>query len=513
MLITLESIFPNPAIHQSIRRQAHHNQRIYLVGGCIRDLLLGHPSHDVDFTVSGDAIHLARQIAGELKAGFYVLDDERKTARVILQNPQGDRYYLDFAKQRGFSIEQDLRARDFTVNAMAIDLMEEDRIIDPLNGALDLRKKLLRACNEHSFEQDAVRVLRAIRLSVQLDFQIEKQTLRWLRAAVGLLPTCSIERQRDEFFKMLDGQHTHMAVSLVDHLGVLQILIPELMAAKGVQQTSPHILPVWEHTLETLRWLETLYDLLLRGPEFIRGESLLVGMASLILGRYRSNLKEHFSASVHAERSLRGLLFFAALLHDVGKPLTQEQHADGRIRFLNHERNGAEIAERITRRFAFSNPEVERITLMVREHMRIHHLASISSEVSRRSIYRYFRKLGGAGVDVCLLSLADTLATYGIGIPPAQWERELTICRKLLEAWFEKRDETVSPPRLVNGDDLIKRFGIKPGPQLGRLLESVREAQAAGQIRTREEALNLVELLVSDYSLGEGTENHGTENR
>lgn len=512
MLITVESLFPDPAVHQVIRRQAHHNQRIYLVGGCIRDLLLGHPSHDIDFTISGDAVHLARQIAGELKAGFYVLDDERKTARVILQNPQGGRFYLDFAKQRGFSIEQDLKSRDFTVNAMAIDLMKEDRLIDPLNGVLDLRKKKLRACNEHSFANDPVRVLRAIRLSMQLEFQIEKQTLQWLRSAVGLLPECSIERQRDEFFKMLDGRQIHTAVSLLDRLGALQILIPELMATKGVQQTSPHTLPVWEHTLETLRWLETLYDLLLRGPKFIKGESLLAGMASLSLGRYRTHLQEHFLTSVHAERSLRGLLFIAALLHDVGKPLTQQQQVDGRIRFLSHERNGAEIAERITRRFAFSNPEVERIALMVREHMRIHHLASISNEVSRRSIYRYFRKLGDAGVDVCLLSLADTLATYGIGIPPARWERELTICRQLLEAWFEKRDETVSPPRLVNGDDIIQRFGIKPGPQLGRLLESVREAQAAGQIRTREEALNLVELLVSDYSLGEGTENHGTEN-
>lgn len=513
MLITLESLFPDPAVHQTIRRQSHHNQRIYLVGGCIRDLLLGQPSHDIDFTVSGDAVQLARQIAGELKAGFYVLDDERKTARVILQNLQGNRFYLDFAKQRGFSIEQDLKVRDFTVNAMAIDLMKEDRLIDPLNGALDLRKKQLRACNEHSFADDPVRVLRAIRLSMQLEFQIEKQTLQWLRSAVGLLPESSIERQRDEFFKMLDVRQIHTAVSLLDRLGVLQVLIPELMATKGVQQTSPHTLPVWEHTLETLRWLETLYDLLLRGPEFIKGESLLAGMASLSLGRYRTQLQEHFSASLHAERSLRGLLFFAALLHDIGKPLTQQQQADGRIRFLHHDRIGAEIAEKITRQFAFSNPEVERVTLMVREHMRIHHLASISNEVSRRSIYRYFRTLENAGVDVCLLSLADTLATYGIGIPPAQWERELTICRQLLEAWFEKRNETVSPLRLVNGDDLIQRFGIKPGPQLGRLLESVREAQAAGQIHTVDEALNLVELLLSDHSMGKGTENHGTEDR
>jgi len=511
MLITLEGLFPDPAVHQLVRRQARHNQRIYLVGGCIRDLLLGHTSRDFDFVVGGDAIQVARQIARELDAAFYILDDERNTGRVILQTSTGQRYYLDFARMRGFQIEQDLKSRDFTVNAMAIDLLEEDRILDPLNGSLDLRKKILRACSEHSFEQDAVRVLRAIRLSMQLEFQIEKQTIQRLRSAVGLLPEFSIERQRDEFFKMLDGRQIHTAIDLMDRLGVLEVLIPELNQTKGVQQTAPHTLPVWEHTLETLRWLEELYQLLVYGPEFINGENLLVGMASLALGRYRAELQAHFSTSIHAERSLRGLLFFTGLLHDIGKPLAQEVQDDGRIRFLNHDRYGAEMSEKIARRFALSNPEVERITLLVKEHMRVHHLASTSNQVSRRSIYRYFRELGESGVDLCLLSLADTLATYGITIPPAQWERELVICRQLLESWFEKRAETIAPPRLVSGDDLMNRFGLKPGPQLGRLLENVREAQAAGQIHTVDEAFNLVESLLNDYSMGEGTENHGTE--
>ncbi|HAD06036.1 MAG TPA: hypothetical protein DCE76_02640, partial [Anaerolineaceae bacterium] len=285
MLITFESLFPQPVVHQVIRRQAHPNQRIFLVGGAIRDVLLNQPSRDFDFVVNGDAIHLARQVASELKAGFYILDDERKTARVILQNSGGERYYLDFARMRGFRIEQDLKARDFTVNAMAIDLMEEDRLIDPLNGVQDLRKKIIRSCSEQSFEQDAVRVLRAIRFSMQLEFQIEKRTIEMLRSAIGLLPNCSIERQRDEFFKILEGQQIHTAINVMDRLGVLEVLIPELKTTRGVQQTAPHTLPVWEHTLETLRWLEDLYDLLVRGTEFIKGENLLAGMASLSLGR------------------------------------------------------------------------------------------------------------------------------------------------------------------------------------------------------------------------------------
>ncbi|MEW6178508.1 MAG: HD domain-containing protein [Chloroflexota bacterium] len=510
MLITLESIFPEAGIYQIIRRHAHQNQRIYLVGGCIRDLLLGQRSRDIDFIVNGDAIHLARQVAAELNAGFFVLDDERKTARVILHDPQGGRYYLDFARMRGFHLEQDLKARDFTVNALAIDLLEENHLIDPLNGAVDLRNKILRACGEDSFQQDPVRVLRAVRFARQLGFQIEKQTLQWLRVAVDQLPRTSMERQRDEFFRMLEGNNIFSVISLLDRLGILGVLIPELERTKGIQQSAPHGLAVWEHTLETLRWLEELYNLLVLGTDYIKGENLLVGMASLSLGRFRPHLQQHFSAAIHSERNLRELIFFAALLHDIGKPQTQEVQPDGRIRFFHHERDGAAQAEQIGRRFALSNLEVERLTLLVKEHMRIHHLASVSSEISRRSIYRYFRKVEEKGVDICLLSLADTLATYGMGIPPAHWERELTICRQLLEAWFEKREEVVVPPRLLSGDDLIKRFNLSPGPRLGKLLENVREAQAAGQIHSIDEALNLVELLLKDYS-EEGTENHGTE--
>lgn len=512
MLLTFESLFPIPGVLPALRQHAQPNQQICLVGGCIRDVLLGKKSRDLDLTVSGDALRLARRVANQLQAAFFVLDDSRKTARVIVRDAQGKAIYLDFAAQRGFRIEEDLKARDFTINAMAIDIRQPETIIDPLNGRRDLREKILRVCSQHAFTDDPARVLRAVRFSIRLGLQIDPATLSGLRAAVAGLERVSAERKRDELLRLLDGASVFTVLTVLERLDVLGNLMPELTAMKAVEQSAPHTLPVWEHTLETIRWLEGLYDLLVYGPEFGGGENLILGMASLSLGRFRADLQRHYDQAVHPERSLRGLLMLAALLHDIAKPETRTVEADGRIRFLRHEQRAIPIATAIARRLVLSNPEIDRLSRMVGGHMRVHNLASASSEVSRRSIFRYYRDLQSAGVDVCLLSLADTMAKSGVTISPSEWERELLVCRQLLEAWFEKREEWIAPPRLITGNDIMTRFAMQPGAKIGELLEVVQEAHAAGQIHTREEAFALLESWLKHEFQGDERENHGTEN-
>ncbi len=511
MLITFEDLFPTPGVLPALRQHAQPNQHIYLVGGCIRDLLLGTKSHDLDLTLSGDAVRLARQVANQLNAGFFVLDDSRKTARVIVQNAQGKNTFLDFAAQRGFRIEDDLRGRDFTINSMAIDIRQPERIIDPLNGGRDLGKKILRLCSPQAFADDPVRILRAVRFSTSLGLRIEPATLSQLRAAVEDLEAVSAERKRDELFRMLDSRWVYTGLSLLDRLDVLGKLFPEIAAMKNVDQSAPHTQPVWEHTLETIRRLEELYVLLVLGPEFGDRENLILGMTSLSLGRFRKDLQQHYDQPIHSERSLRSLLFLAALLHDIAKPENRTVEADGSIRFLRHEQRGIPLAETIARRLALSNPEIDRLSRMVGGHMRVHQLATASREVSRRSIFRYFRALEAAGVDVCLLSLADTLAKSGVTISSAEWERELLVCRQLLEAWFDKREEWIAPPRLIGGNDIMNRFGLQPGVKIGELLEIVQEAQAAGQIQTREQAFEWLEYWLKHEVKGDERENHGTE--
>ncbi len=483
---------------ERIRQVFPPDASVYLVGGAVRDILLDRPVHDIDFVLDGEVLAVARKVANKLGAMYFTLDEARHTGRVIWTQQDGQRLVLDFAARRGPDLESDLRARDFTVNAMALPLQGEMRLVDPLGGARDLQEKILRPCSPGSLTADAVRVLRAVRLSIAHNLRMSPETRRQLKAALELLPRVSAERLRDELMRMLEGPHPDAAVRLLDFLGVLPYVLPELTSLKGVRQSSPHQQDVWEHSLSVLRHLEAILSAL--EPEYHpeRAANLAIGLLVLRLGRYRQQLDRHFRQSLTPDRSLRGLLFLAALYHDAGKPQTYHEQAGGRIRFLRHEQISADLALKRGQALPLSNDEVDRLVRIVRHHMRPHHMVNAGKPPSRRTIYRFFRECGPAGVDICLLSLADCLATYETTLPQDLWASYLDVIRLLLQAYFEQTEELVSPPSLVNGHDLIAELSLTPGPQIGRLLELIREAQAVGRVRNREQALKLARSRVGE---------------
>jgi putative nucleotidyltransferase with HDIG domain len=462
---------------------------VYLVGGAVRDLLMRRPCHDLDFSLDGNVKSLARKSADALRGDFFMLDEERSTARVIYYNPIAGRIFLDFALLRGATIEDDLRARDFTVNALALDLKNLQAVIDPLGGVQDLAAKRLRPASPGAFKNDPVRVLRGVRQSLALAFLLEPPTLQAMQAAAPLLRTVSTERQRDELFNMLEGSQVDAAVRMLDQIGALGLILPELEQMKGVAQSAPHIYDVWEHTLVLLAQLAALLDALATPAPSIGEANPLLETAMEKLGRFRHYLADHLNDALNPNRSLRGLLFLAALYHDIAKPQTRQDAEGGRTHFIGHETAGARIAARRAQQLALSQAEVQRLEAIVAGHMRIHLLAQSGLAPSRRAIYRFFRRTGAAGVDICLLSLADTLATYGPSLPPENWLSELEICRSLLEAWWEHPAKTVSPPRLVTGDDLLAAFNLPPGPKIGELLAAIQEAQACGEVTDHQQAL------------------------
>lgn len=500
MISGLESVFPTPEVLQALLKRTGGDQKVYLVGGVVRDLLLGIANHDLDLAVSGDVRRLARGVADEIGGAFYMMDLEHQTARIVLPSANGNPYYLDFAALRGGIIETDLIARDFTVNAMAIDLANPDQIIDPLGGAQNLKDHVLRACRTTAFTDDPVRLLRAVRHSAAYNLRIEPETIRWLKTAAPLLSTASIERQRDEFFRILEGQQVAAAVRILDQFGLLEQLVPEVREMKTTKQSGPHPLDAWEHTLATLGWLERLLGLLVMEYHEEKANNLLLGMATVQLGRFRERFSDHFNSSLTPGRTIHGLVCLAVLLHDIGKPKTTTTDTEGRTHFYEHEKLGAELTEARVRALGFSNREIDRVRLLVLQHMRIHQLATTGREVSRRSIYRYFRDTGQAGIDLCILSLADTLATYGVTISSASWEHELRICRQLLDAWFDQNPQVINLPQLVNGSDLIRQFQLEPGPLIGKLLAEIHEAQATGQINSIEDALDFAEQMINRYT-------------
>jgi putative nucleotidyltransferase with HDIG domain len=410
---------------------------------------------------------------------------------VILTTETNERYHLDFASFRGSDLESDLRKRDFTINAVAIDIREPEKLIDPLGGASDLVARQLRTCSPTSFGDDPLRILRCVRQAVEFELRITPDTRRQLGQALPGLARVSPERVRDELFRILDGRKPVVALRTLDMLGVLAYVLPELDALKGVTQSLPHVDDVWTHTLNTAQKLADLLDGL--QPEYSEegAANWAMGLVSIRIGRYREQLHAHLAEALHPERSLRALLMLAALYHDVGKPATRQVEEDGRVRFLEHEHLGARMAHQRGVWLHLSNAENERLTTIVRQHMRPLLLAQSGEAPTRRAIYRFFRDTGPAGVDICLLSLADSLATYGAGLPQGVWTQQLDVTRTLLEAWWEQAEEKVAPPALLNGRDLMSIFGLSQGPEIGRLLEEIREAQASGDIKERDEALDL----------------------
>ena len=492
MFVPMDQPLKFTKLLERVRQIIPTETEVYLVGGAVRDAMLSRLVHDYDFVLAEDALPVARKVADKLGGAYFALDVDRRTARVLCSDDQGVQYVLDFATFRGPDLESDLRDRDFTVNAMALSLRDLQTLYDPLGGASDLWNKVLKACSHASIHNDPIRVLRAIRLANQYRFRIHPDTRTAIGNVASQLTHVSPERVRDELLRILGGPQPHTAVRALDIIGALPAVFPELIDLKGVEQSPPHTQDVWRHTLDTLKHLETLVNLL--GPVHDEDASanMVMGLAVVRLGRYRTQITQHVSTELVPGRPLRDLLFLAALSHDLGKPCVQKVDDSERIRFFQHEDKGAQLAALRGKHLHLSNVEVERLRTVVFHHMRPTHLAREKKGPRARAIYRFFRDTGPAGVDICLLSLADILATYGTTLPQERWARQLDVVRTLLDAWWEHPQEQIDPPQLISGRDLIATLNVEPGPQIGRLLEMVREAQVEGVVSTKEEALGFV---------------------
>lgn len=450
----------------------------------MREWLLGLPGKDLDLTVAGRAIPLARRIGNATGGAFYVLDEATDTARVVYREPVG--LVVDFAALRGPDIETDLRARDFTVNAMAVDVRTAESvqppILDPTGGQTDLAARLLRATSEQAFQHDPVRLLRAVRFAAVLDLGIEQHTEGWLRRDAALIARPAAERVRQELALILAAPRAAEHVRRMDELGLLRHVLPEVTALHGVTQSAPHVNDVYEHTLATVAEVERL-------TEFSNPH--LSPVEAEFLGPLAAELAAHLQVTLSEDRTRRTLLKLAALLHDAGKPAMRNVEPSGRVRFFGHEQPGAELTAEALTRLRFSAQEIHWVGTTVAQHMRPGFLVK-EPPVTRRALYRFFRDSGAAGVDVLLLALADHLAARGPNLLPEHYRQQLQLTHWMLENYFHKPQEVIAPPPLVNGRDVMKLLGLPPGTRVGELLEAVREAQAEGEVRTRDEAVGFL---------------------
>jgi len=318
-----------------------------------------------------------------------------------------------------------------------------------------------------------------VRLSLELGFSIQPQTEKWLAEDNASLEGVAAERIRDELLKILGQPAPAGLWRYLNQLGLVSAIFPELDAGKGVAQPSEHHWDVYDHSLETAQAAAAI----LRHGVWRYADDPL--MAQLV---WHEKLARHFAAAVGRRSDHRMLVILAALLHDIAKPDKRTVEENGRIRFLEHDKAGAEQAEAVMRRLRFSGRERRAVSLLVRYHMRPTQL-SPGGLPTARSIYRYFRDTGEFGLDVLFLSLADHAAARGPDRIPEQWQRHCATVAHLVRTRFEE-SRRVDPPRLIDGVDLMRVLGLPPGPKIGQLLEQVREAQASGKLDTAEQALD-----------------------
>lgn len=511
--------------------------RAWLVGGYVRDQLLkssgrgmDRPSYDLDLIVPEGGIALARAIAKAFGGAFFVLDRERDVARAILRDEAGQPFDVDVARLRAADLLGDLALRDFTVNAIAVEISGDKvqpallpqswgevgvagmgggeggaRIFDPFDGQGDLARRLIRAVSENTFQDDPLRALRAVRQAVELGFHIEDATAALIRRDAGLLAGVSAERVRDELWRIVTAPGAWQHLRLLAGLDLLRVVLPEAAALIGVAQSYPHYQDVFDHTRAVLAHTEGLVALLWPAgpyarPEPVADDSTIIASAGQwaevaeALAPYAAELRAHLLQELAAGHTRLDGLFWAALAHDWGKPpvaggrpATFTTEPDDRIHFYEHEQVGATLAEARGRALKFSAAEVSYLRLLVESHMRPSHLAK-TYPPGRRALYRYFRDLGDAGPDCALLSLADHLAFWAAHPVPEHWPRRLGAFELILETYFRRREEAVAPRPFLDGRQIMAEFGLRPGPQIGRLLEGLREAQAAGEVTTREQA-------------------------
>jgi tRNA nucleotidyltransferase/poly(A) polymerase len=440
---------------------------VYIVGGAVRDAYLHRPIHDLDLATPGDAIGLARRIANRLGGDFFVLDAERGVARALidLDDMGGQRrLVLDVARLRG-DLLADLTDRDFTLNAIAVELQRDlGQVIDPLGGIADLDARLIRHCSKSALPDDPIRALRAVRQSVELNARLEAETRAAVRAAGPRLHAISPERVRDELIKLLSVPRPAAALRVAVALELLPVVIPEVETLRRMSLSPPHrSASGWEHTLLVVDKLDHILAVISPRRDDHLAAAFQPGMIVMSLDRFRRQLQKHTGADWPNQRPHRALLLLAALLHHSAESLTERAAA-----------------------LRLSNDEIQRLTAIVRGGAQVLDLPQRPADLA---LHRFWREFDAAGVDAALLALADHLGTVGSYLNQDEWLGHIERARILLEAYYERYEEVVAPPPLLDGHALMTALDLQPGPKIGTLLTLIREGQVSGEIATVADAL------------------------
>ncbi len=437
---------------------------VYIIGGCIRDLLLGRVPADYDIACSGNPEKFAKKILAESVGHLVRLG---KSDQMIFRVISGGMIF-DITSLNGASIEEDLEKRDFTINAVAYDIYSE-KIIDCSGGLQDLADKKVRMVSKKIFTKDPVRLIRAYRIGACLNFEIESRTAELIAFHVELLKNIAGERIRSELLSMLDTSASYPYLIQMANNGLLGAVFPGFDRLKRCVQNNHHHFDVFEHTLKAFEHFETMVN---------NPADILPGISTQIC-RY-------------VEKTRLSLIKCAILIHDMGKPLTKTLDSGGKCRFFGHARKSTQMAQTIGQRLRFSNYEQRFIDCIVRHHMKpLSLFTAFEKKTSiQKGMVRFYKKCGENTPAVLLAAMADTKAKRHK--MTSQHKDFISFIEKLIYDYFMNYQALSDTPPLISGYDLIHVFGLAPSPLFKKILDLVDEAKFTHTVTNRSEALELV---------------------
>ena len=470
----------------------------YLVGGSVRDFVMGKPYLDRDIAIKNAEL-FAKNLAEKLDATFITLDNENKIYRIVLKDKEN---YLDISELRGKSIEEDLKQRDFTINAIAYDLKEE-KFIDILNGIEDIKNKQIRAIKEENFIDDPLRILRAFRFMATTGFEIDEESAKMLIKHKNLLSKPSKERIHDEIMKLFGGKYTSKTLLRMLDLGILELIFPFVKDMKKVPSNSHHHLDLIHHVIETVRQIEIMYEEInqLSSRSQIKGEESCF------------SIREHLDQIDFGGYPRINHLKLAGFLHDIGKYSTWTLEDNGktiwsikdgtdypkdnsyRHRFIKHDLEGEKLVKSLLKDLKFSNKQIEYISKMVRYHIYPSNVI-VSPNLDSKVMMRYIRKMENNVIDNIILAKADRLSAQGPDVTKEMTEANLSGLQKLLDFYLEVKPTLKPLPKLIDGKEIMQILGIKQSPLLGKIINELHEAQLSEEVKTKEEAIIFVKNFV-----------------
>ncbi|HET8815676.1 MAG TPA: HD domain-containing protein [Solirubrobacterales bacterium] len=451
----------------AVRGALEGGDPVWVVGGAVRDAVLGREVTDLDLAVAGEPGRAARAIGKALGEHAFELSAEFGTWRVVSARHG---WQIDLTALRGEKIEDDLAARDFTIGAAAVPLSGEE-LVDPYAGLTDLAEGRLRAVSDESFPSDPLRLLRAARLAAELDLEVDERTVQLAKAHAPRAADPAGERQLAELRQLLGGPDPLRGLRLLGELGITPVVLPELETLRGVEQGPNHHLDVYDHTMAVLEHvLEVEADL------------------DRFAGDRAGEVAEMLDESLADEMTRRTALRFGALFHDIAKPATRAER-DGFVGFRGHDELGADIVGAVCRRLRASRRLTQHLQGLTRHHLRLGFLIP-EMPLSARRVHAYLRATEPVTVDVTLLTVADRLSARGHGpiASPEMVAAHLELAREMIAAGLDWRREGPPDP-LLRGDEIAAQLGIERGPELGSALAELEAAQYAGEVTDRAGAI------------------------